>query len=71
MGLNDFDGNICDQIESNESPFGEFKYKDNKLQNANIEIVGNITGLNEKKGLFVADTPISDGIKNEFIPSYT
>ena len=36
MGLDDFAGNVCDQCETNESQFGELKYKDIKLVNAKI-----------------------------------
>ena len=69
MGLDDFVGNVCDQIESNESQFGEFKYKDHRLQNANIKTVGGVTGLNRNKRIY-DDMPIHDRIKKEFVPSY-
>ena len=69
MGLDDFAGNVCDQIESNESQFGELKYKDNKLQNANIKTVGGITGLSRNKEVYT-DILIPDKIKKELIPRY-
>ena len=69
MGLDDFAGNVCDQIESNKSQFGELKCKDNKLQNAKIKTVGGVTGLNRNKEVY-ADIPIPDKIKKELIPRY-
>ena len=69
MGLDDFVGDVCDQIESNESQFGEFKYKDHRLQNANIKTVGGVTGLNRNKRVY-DDMPIHDRVKKKFAPLY-
>ena len=66
-GINGITGGS--RVLLNESQFGELKYKDNKLQNANIKTVGGITGLNRNKEVY-ADIPIPDKIKKELIPRY-
>ena len=42
MGLDDFVGDVCDQIESDESRFGESRREEHKLQNANVKTVGGV-----------------------------